>query len=636
MTANALETALNRLTDIQREAVEWGQGALLVLAGPGSGKTQILTCRIARLLEGSRDDNFHVLALTFTTKAADEMRSRVQEFVPGLEERSSIGTFHSFCTQVLRQHGVHLGIRPDFTVYALDADRRAILEDALRLSQQKGQPVSADDSKYLPLIDRFKARLLEPDTVESARLGLTDAARAARIYRLYEEQLRRINALDFNSMIFEVYRLATKFPAIAARYQRSHPYWLIDEFQDTNEAQYRLISALAGTTFQNVFAVADDDQIIYQWNGASFRQLRNFTANFAASVLQLPTNFRCPPIIVQSANRLVAYNAQRAAAKKPLVAAKTDLRLPPDRHLRVVHFSEEGEEYSAIARDIAALGKQSWGAVAVLARTRSLLDPLHEALQRARVQSCVAQRRDDFVSPEFRWAVGILQQAARPLDERNFGVLVESFNRIATMELSPDQLIAAAQLSGKAYLDQWVTSVKEQGISDGPKALLDSLRLLAAGAGYQQFIKRFLEIVQARMNVEGDGDLSDDASAWAEITREITRHMGRDLPLEQFLQELGLRSKEPGPKKDSVTLMTIHAAKGREFDFVYLIGMAEDIIPSFQSRKRGDKSPEMEEERRNCFVAITRTKESLTLSWADRYRGYPKQPSRFLKEMELN
>jgi len=635
MSTIALEAALNKLTDIQREAVAWGEGALLVLAGPGSGKTQVLTCRIARLLDDSSEENFRLLALTFTNKAADEMRNRVQEFVPGMDERASIGTFHSFCTHVLRQHGVHLGIKPDFTVYALDADRRAILEDALLRGEREGRSVSSEDSQYLPLIDRFKARLLEPDEVASAQLGLANALHAATIYKLYEEELRRANALDFNSMIFEGYRLASKFPAIAVRYQRSHPFWLVDEFQDTNDAQYRLIAALAGKTFRNIFAVADDDQIIYQWNGASFRQLRRFTDNFAASLLQLPTNFRCPPVIVQSANRLVAYNAQRTTAKKPLVAAKADLKLPADRHLRVLHFGDEDEEYSGIAKDVAALGAQNWGSVAVLARTRSLLDPLHQALQQERVESYIAQRRDDFLSPEFRWAVAVLHQSVRPLDQRNFAILVEAFNRIAGIELTPDQLVAAAELSGKTYFDQWIAAIQPQNLLNEASALFNSVRLLGAGSGYQQFISRVLEVVQAEIKTGGDEDLGDDARAWSQITGEIGRHMGRDIPVEQFLQELGLRSKEPGPKRNSVTLMTIHAAKGREFDFVYLVGLAEDIIPSFQSRKRGDRSAEMEEERRNCFVAITRVKESLTLSWADRYRGYSKQPSRFLKEMEL-
>src|SRR5207249_1673238 len=188
-----------KLTEIQQEAVKWGEGTLLVLAGPGSGKTQVLTCRIARLLDSSRDQHFRVLALTFTNKAADEMKTRVANFVPGLEDRANIGTFHSFCAQILRQHGVHLGINPDFAIYSADDDRKAVLEDALRRTKGEGQQVSLDDLKYLSLIDRMKAKLIEPLSAEQALARLPDRHQAAKTYQLYEEELRRINALDFNS-----------------------------------------------------------------------------------------------------------------------------------------------------------------------------------------------------------------------------------------------------------------------------------------------------------------------------------------------------------------------------------------------------------------------------------------------------
>ena len=291
---NALESALAKLTDIQRQAVLWDQGPLLVLAGPGSGKTQVLTCRIARLLDASRQQNFRVLALTFTNKAADEMKGRVASFVPGLEERANIGTFHSFCAQIVRQHGVHLGINPDFAIYSADDDRKAVLEDALRSAQAKGKRVSLDDVKYLGIIDRLKSKLIEPLASVKALTGTLDPSRVAEAYQLYEEELRRINALDFNSLIFEAYRLISTFPAIAARYRKSYPHWLVDEFQDTNSAQYRLVRALAGVDFRSLFAVADDDQIIYEWNGANFKQIQSFLADYSAQVIQLPTNYRCP------------------------------------------------------------------------------------------------------------------------------------------------------------------------------------------------------------------------------------------------------------------------------------------------------------------------------------------------------
>jgi len=166
VTINPLQTALEKLTIIQRQAASWDQGPLLVLAGPGSGKTQVLTCRIASLLDATREKNFRILALTFTNKAADEMRSRVAVFVPGLEERANVATFHGFCAQMLRQHGIHLGINSDFAIYSADDDRRAVLEDALRRARSDGQTVSPEDVKYLGIIDRLKSRLIEPEAAE--------------------------------------------------------------------------------------------------------------------------------------------------------------------------------------------------------------------------------------------------------------------------------------------------------------------------------------------------------------------------------------------------------------------------------------------------------------------------------------
>ena len=178
---------------------------------------------------------------------------------------------------------------------------------------------------------------------------MTDAADVVAAYQLYEQELRKLNALDFNSLIFETYRLLSAFPAIAVRYRRSYPFWLIDEFQDTNRAQYSLIRALTGDDFRNVFAVADDDQIIYEWNGASYKQIQSFLADFSAEVTQLPTNYRCPAAIVEAANNLVVYNAQRASTKQALIAGKTKLRFPPSEHIQLRVFDSDELEAEGVA-----------------------------------------------------------------------------------------------------------------------------------------------------------------------------------------------------------------------------------------------------------------------------------------------
>jgi len=394
---------------------------------------------------------------------------------------------------------------------------------------------------------------------------------------------------------------------------------------------------MEGDEFRNVFAVADDDQIIYQWNGASFRQIQRFRADYASELIQLPTNYRCPPAIVEAANRLAAYNVNRTAAKKPLVAGKTDLRLPPEQHIQHREFGTDQEEADGITREIADRGTAYLGQITVLARTRALLEKMHAALQQNGVPAVIAQRRDDFLSPEFRWLVASLTQVVRPLDRRNVTVLIEAFNRVAEIAVSVDQVAADAETTGHSYLATWLDAAKRELVSSSKSMLLELIGGIANDVSSARKATEDIlsEFEQTSGSTENESDLAEDLAAWREISRDIWRHLGRNVPLDQFLQELQLRSKEPSPRPGVVTLMTIHGAKGREFDFVYVICLAEDVMPSFQSRQKGDASPEMEEERRNCFVAITRAKECLVLSHAQYYRGWKKQPSRFLVEMGI-
>ena len=352
---NSLEISCRELTDIQRCAVEWDDGALLVLAGPGSGKTRVLTCRIAHLLESSRDERFRILALTFTNKAAHEMAHRVTALAPGLEGRANIGTFHRFCANVLRQHGVHLGIKPNFAIYSRLADRQAVLEDALGRESQR---FTRDVRWLLPLIDDLKAHMVTPEQAEQSDTVWNgahphDKDRVVHAYHLYEEELRRANALDFNSLIIEACRLFD-YPAMVRHYQTLYRYWLIDEFQDTNGAQYTLLRRMAGECFREIFAVADDDQTIYEWNGANVRRIGDLVRDFHCDVVQLPTNFRCPPRIVEAANRLVVYNARRAVSKQPTQPSQ-ERPIANQEQIRVLVFATDRDEMAGIADDIACL-----------------------------------------------------------------------------------------------------------------------------------------------------------------------------------------------------------------------------------------------------------------------------------------
>lgn len=630
----AYEQAITELKDLQRYAVDWQDGPALVLAGPGSGKTRVLTTRIARILQESSTHKFRVLALTFTNKAADEMRNRVAALCGDVEDRALIGTFHSFCTDILRQHGTHIGIQNDFTIYSLDDDRRQVLRDALK--QDPDATPDQDEDQILRTIDNLMSRFYTPETTPRLLGTGEQATRYAKAYMLYEEELRRLNALDFNSLLLQTHRLITTYPAIAARYRKSYPYWMIDEFQDTNTAQYTIIKELAGTEFKNVFLVADDDQIIYEWNGASYKQLERFRHDFTPELIQLPTNYRCPPSIVAAANKLVKHNNARTPQKTPLIAGKTTMQLPAADHIRIHTYATDAEEASSIAADIEEKGKAAWGNTIVLARNRSLLDALLQQLKAANVPAVIAQRRDHFITPQFQWLQATLHQIVRPLDKRTFRLVVDTYNEMTGAVFVADDLTSDAERTSVDYLSVWAKALAEHTEPvhrETGKAVAELRRHPDNYATFaDRFTKQFRKIADEQ---EGHEDLAEDCAAWQELKRNIAQTIDPNAGLDQFLQQLDLRSKEPSPPKGSVRLMTIHAAKGTEADYVYVIGMAEDNIPSFQSIRKGNDSPQMEEERRSCFVAITRTKEQLTLSVAGRYRGYLKQPSRFLAEMGL-
>lgn len=643
MATEAFLGAIANLSPIQKEAAEWGSGPLLVLAGPGSGKTRVLTTRIARILDASGQDKFRVLALTFTNKAADEMRTRVESFVPGQQHRLFLGTFHSFCADVLRQHGVHLGINPKFEIYSNDADLQQILNDAVKEAAAQGAAVSELDKKTLPIIKRLKSNLVTPENCRGAFKDQELAKRIAAIYPAYEAQLRRKNALDFESLIYETYRLFSQFPAFAKRYRTVYPYICVDEFQDTNPAQYSLLRAFAGDQHRNFFVVADDDQIIYQWNGASHKRIEQFVQDFGPKVIQLPMNYRCPPEVVTLANNLISHNFLRNQSKKPLEAIARPSHESAVRLLPC--FRDFEDEAAGVAKDIKT--NHRTGSLAVLARTRKLLEGVEQALVRERVPACIMQRKNDFESIPFSWIHAMLRLANDRQSYHCLEIVCGTFQQLTGVETDPDEIIAQAKAGNGDYLQHFLKSILRTQL---PQADMDVVRQisrdLGEGRDFQQFTRAALEwftrIVESTSTPHGNEDRSEkfarydeEKTVWNELWKEIGNSHGSQPSLEAFLQELQMHSKEPAPQPGAVILMTIHSAKGKEFDHVYIVGLVEDELPSFQSKQKGDQSPEMEEERRNCFVAITRTIKTLTLSYAAIYRGWPKEPSRFLSEMGL-
>lgn len=644
MRSEPFKQAWNDLSEIQRQAAEWGQGPLLLLAGPGSGKTRVLTCRIARLLEDSAGQNFRILGLTFTNKAANEMKERVEKYVPEQQRRIFLGTFHSFCADVLRQHGTHVGIRPDFSIFSLENDLLELLKEALHTEPAlhegagNGKPEPKD---ILGMIHRLKANLVFPEQAQRAFRNPDLGERMAVAYEAYEEALKKHGALDFDSLILRTYQLLRDFPTFAQFIHAVYPYVCIDEFQDTNLSQYRLIREMVAPGQRNIFAVADDDQIIYQWNGASHERIKQFVADFGPEVLQLPVNYRCPAEVVDLANRLIQHNFLRTTTKPPTLA---NSRPQAADVVRVRGgCRDEDEEGRAIAADIKERHPTT-GSVAVLARNRRLLDLIQKALSDQGIPNALLQRKDEFRSTPIVWLHSVYRLAADPKNEQYLEAVCGSFKELTGIETERGDIILEAEGQALGFLILWLQAARRADTAKRCQGILDQLALcLVSGRDFQRLSREAMSWFEQlekgdRGNAAGEerfAMFAEEKDVWEALLQEIVGLLGREVSLEAFLQELQMRSKEPTPAPGGVVLLTIHGAKGKEFDHVYLAGMVEDELPSFQSKRRGDKSPEMEEERRNCFVAITRARQSLTISFAEHYRGWPKEPSRFLFEMGL-
>ena len=625
-----LQSLYATLTDVQTAAAQYGGGSLLLLAGPGSGKTRVLTARIVRLLSYSEGESWRIAALTFTTRAADEMRERVLHHLPDAEDRLFVGTFHSFACELLRQNGTHVGIKTNFTIYSEEQSRLELLRRAL---SECGVEYDGGLEQALAAIDRMKDRLIAP---EDAGAHLRDPSKSDifyAIYTAYERTLADRNALDFPSLIYGAHQLLTRYPAIAEKYRRSYRELLIDEFQDTNGAQYQLLRDFTGNDYKNVFAVADDDQIIYQWNGASHKRLSEFREHYSPEVLQMPTNFRCPAEVVGMANLLVAHNALRSPGKQPLIPGKATSTDGP--RVRLLHFASDDDEAAGIANDIAE-NRSPDDSVVVLARTKALLEKAQEALRQVGLKSRIAQRRDEFVSKPFQALHLALHLANRPTDQRIFQLFVAASNSVLHADIDAPEVVAVAQSATGDLFRTWVAELTP-GAASYEASAVAILAKFAEDRDFRTFSRDWTQWIEgeAQSLDEEHPGLDEDRRAWSSLYRDINQTVGPQAALDTFLQELVLRSKEPALMPDEIPLLTIHGSKGNEFDHVYLLGLAEEILPSFQSRRQGPNSPQMEEERRNCFVAITRCMETLTLSYADTYRNYRKDRSRFLGEMGL-
>lgn len=631
--------AEKKYTESQKMAIEWNDGPVIVLAGPGSGKTAVLTERIKRILLNSQDQSFRVLALTFTNKAAAEMSERILDGNQENDHRLFIGTFHSFCSEVLRNHGTYVGINSNFEIYSSDDDINDIISDLQSKYNEENGDTIPDNINVGKAIKYFEKHLCISDGDLDVVMPKTAYAREYKwFYHKYLEYMLANNVLDFDMLILMTFRLFKENPGIAKIYARTYKYINIDEFQDTNYGQYMLIKCMCGTKNNNLFIVADDDQVIYGWNGASHKRITEFREDYNAELIQLNQNFRCPKEVILAANKLIAHNSSRTVSKKPLESMKV---LPEENHVFMNSFDDYTEEMSFVAGLTKKIHEENPDdSICVIARNNRLLETAFEEAEKVGVECEKSKRKTDFETPYVLLLYLLLKLANHRNDIKVLKQIIAIFEQALLISINLEEVLTNAELSNQDYMSALSEEIKGKLGDDNFEKSFELE--LSEGKNFISFIQKAFDWSENRIDQIEDESHKEQAKQEFLIEKKIwtdfERHLSYNYDLDEitvatYMQEFAMISKESEPAKDAVQFLTIHASKGKEFDHVILIGMVNDELPSFQSMKKGIDSVEMEEERRNCFVAITRTQKKLYLTYSAKYYGWRKNPSLFLNEM---
>ncbi|MBI4032210.1 UvrD-helicase domain-containing protein [Candidatus Berkelbacteria bacterium] len=617
---------LDGLNDRQRQAVTIPGGPVLVIAGPGSGKTKCLTHRIAYLIAGGCDPG-SILAMTFTNKAAEEMRGRVAALLANTSRLAPhtppfIGTFHSFAAFVLRREAARIGYRREFTIYD-EGDRMALLKEVMKelgvSSQRIAPPVAA------AVISNLKNDLVDWEEYEGREAADPFGRTIAKIYETYQKRLRFANAFDFDDLIFHVVRLLRDEEALRQRWQDRYRHIHVDEYQDTNTSQYELVRLLAGNA-RNLFVIGDDSQAIYGWRRADYRNILNFEADWPeATVVLLEENYRSTPEILAAANHLIAKNKDQ----KP---KRLFTRNRPGEQPGVRAHEDERAEAGFIAEEIAALrrGGLAWSECAVLYRTNAQSRALEEAMLEHDIPYAIVGGIRFFERREVKDLIAYLRYLQNPDDL----LALKRIVNVPARGIGPKTFLAylAANAAGLAPKDRKTIERFEKTMAllrDGmtEKTLAEFLRFLLDTIGYREYLAEISRDGEARVeNVEELVSLARRYDAMA-LGEAVTK----------LLEEMALASDqdELEAEDDTVKLMTLHSAKGLEFAAVFIAGLEEGLLPHAKSIAGG--RAELEEERRLCYVGMTRAKERLWLTWAITRTLFGERqvnmPSRFLREL---
>ena len=638
---------LANLNPVQREAVTHPGGPLLIVAGAGSGKTRVLTSRVAWLIKDQGVSPFEILAITFTNKAADEMKGRVAALVGPVARKMWVSTFHSACVRILRRDGHHLGYSSSFTIYD-QADAERLTGYVLR--DQNVDPKRFPPRSVHATISAAKNDLVGVDAYEDRARGPFEK-RIAAAYREYQRRLVDANAMDFDDLLVRAVDLLRAHPHVLEYYQDRFAHVLVDEFQDTNGAQNELVVQLA-RKHRNICVVGDSDQSVYRFRGADIRNILEFEEKFPdATVVVLEQNYRSTSTILDAANAVIANNAMRRP--KALWTEQVGGEL-----IQRYFAEDEHEESSWVAREMQRLHEtenQRWGDMAVFYRTNAMSRVLEEQLVRLKIPYRVVGGTRFYDRREVKDALAYLRAVVNPTDEVSVRRIINVPKR-GVGDTSLARLEAWATSRGRPFIDA-LAKAEEAGVGGRALAgvtqlvgLLDELRASAAfgHAGGGGSPSGMLEAVLARTGyaaeLEADGSVEangrlENLAELVGVAREyedIAAAEGRDATVAEFLETVSLVADADQLPDDasSVVLMTLHTAKGLEFPDVFLIGLEDGVFPHLRSLGEPE---ELEEERRLCYVGITRARERLYLShaWSRSLFGSTQYnpPSRFLKEI---
>jgi DNA helicase II / ATP-dependent DNA helicase PcrA len=629
------EQYLANLNPSQREAVLHTEGPLLVIAGAGSGKTRVLTHRVAHLITAVGVKPNEILAITFTNKAAGEMRERLTSMLGPTARAIWILTFHSACGRILRSEAERLGYRSNFTIYDT--------ADQVRLVKQCLEELQKDPKRFVPRgvhvqISNAKNGLVTP-AMYAERISSFYDQTIAEVYDLYQRKLAASNAVDFDDMLMLTVQILERFPEARKKWQNAFRYVLVDEYQDTNHAQYRLLQLLA-EKHQNLCAVGDPDQSIYAFRGADIRNILEFERDFPATrTIALEQNYRSTNAILEAANAVIDHNSERKPKRLWSELGEGD-------PVRVIEVEDEGAEARYVAAQIAGLVEEGYNGseIAVFYRMNAQSRVLEQTLRLHGIGYQVIGGPRFYERAEVKDATAYLQV----LDNTDDAV---SLMRIANRpkrgigDTTISKLVAYADAHGISLFDA-LARPTEAGLGTaavkavtGLRNVLDSLRSAAQELEVPELLQEVLErsgtleAFEAERTIEARGRI-ENLEAFVDGARQYTQE-AEEPTLSGFLQEISLYSDQDALSGDgsNVTLMTIHNAKGLEFRAVFVVGVEEEIFPSARSIEEQG----VEEERRLFYVGLTRAQERLTLTHASSRllwgRTTAHLPSRFLDEL---